>query len=432
MKIVFIGVGTCGDVHPLIALAVGLSKKGHDIRFVSNTRFEQLIRSHNLDFVPVDMDFNSFMESDEAKSYFNARNQPLKAITGIIPLVKSFKPHARQMLEQCVDACEDAEALVSITIVPGFHIAEKKGIPFFNYLPFPMHPTRDFSHPLIASDKNLGGTFNKLSGYFFNHIFWLCLKRFVNDWRKTLILPQIRFPIQYMDKLQTPFLYSFSPTIIPKPKEWEDWQHIIGYMFLEPATSWEPPRYLTEFLDNGPPPLFVGFGSSRLDDKDKMIDIIIPALEKTKQRVIISMGTNVCSDIILPDTMLPIDFVPFHWLFPKTCGIICHGGAGTSSWALKAGKPCLSLPVHSDQLFWASRLSVLGVCPKHIHYNNLTPDNFQQALDELLHDTSMHARCSAFSAIIEKEDGVANAIAIIERYIGNYQKPFAQHDVCAQ
>jgi len=53
---------------------------------------------------------------------------------------------------------------------------------------------------------------------------------------------------------------------------------------LERQVEWQAPQKLTDFLDSGPPPVFVGFGSMNTITPEKLTDIVLRALKLTGQR----------------------------------------------------------------------------------------------------------------------------------------------------
>jgi len=56
--------------------------------------------------------------------------------------------------------------------------------------------------------------------------------------------------------------------------------------------------------------------------------------------------------------------VAHSWLFPRCCCILHHGGAGTMSAALLAGKPQIVVPVSFDQFEHAAAIHKAGLGPK--------------------------------------------------------------------
>ena len=53
---------------------------------------------------------------------------------------------------------------------------------------------------------------------------------------------------------------AISPAVLPRPADWDAAQHLTGYWFL-PQEAWTPPPALEAFLNSGPPPVSIGFGS---------------------------------------------------------------------------------------------------------------------------------------------------------------------------
>ena len=75
-------------------------------------------------------------------------------------------------------------------------------------------------------------------------------------------------------RLKVPYTYMWSPSLIPKPKDWGPEIDISGFVFLDLASSFKPPPELQKFLDDGPPPVYIGFGSIVVDDPDAFTELI--------------------------------------------------------------------------------------------------------------------------------------------------------------
>lgn len=80
--------------------------------------------------------------------------------------------------------------------------------------------------------------------------------------------------------LKVPFTYCWSQALIPKPSDWGDYITISGFFFLSLASSYKPDDALQKFLDAGPPPVYIGFGSITVDDPDAMTKMILEAVKK--------------------------------------------------------------------------------------------------------------------------------------------------------
>jgi sterol 3beta-glucosyltransferase len=67
MKIAILTLGTRGDVQPYAVLGQALKQRGHQVTLSTAKNFEQLVKSYDIDFVPVEADFQELLSSDEGK-----------------------------------------------------------------------------------------------------------------------------------------------------------------------------------------------------------------------------------------------------------------------------------------------------------------------------------------------------------------------------
>ena len=109
-----------------------------------------------------------------------------------------------------------------------------------------------------------------------------------------------------------------------------------------------------------------------------------------------------------------VDSIPYSWLFPRLAAVVHHGGAGTTSAGLRASVPSIVIPFFGDQPFWGQRVSELGVGPPPIPRKKLTVERLAQAIQDTVTDEGMRQRAADLGSIIQAEDGVANAVDIIQ------------------
>jgi sterol 3beta-glucosyltransferase len=61
----------------------------------------------------------------------------------------------------------------------------------------------------------------------FDQVFWHAIAGQINRWRRqTLNLPSTNMDKQEAHKV--PFLYNFSPAIVPPPLDWYEWIRVTG------------------------------------------------------------------------------------------------------------------------------------------------------------------------------------------------------------
>lgn len=66
----------------------------------------------------------------------------------------------------------------------------------------------------------------------FDQVFWKAMSGQVNKWRKE----KLGLRSTTYEKLEihkVPFLYNFSPSIVPSPLDWYEWIHVTGYWFID-------------------------------------------------------------------------------------------------------------------------------------------------------------------------------------------------------
>ncbi|KAI8852788.1 hypothetical protein BC829DRAFT_383798 [Chytridium lagenaria] len=394
MHITCLTIGTRGDVQPYIALCKRLAMDGHTCRIATHLEYKEWIEEHGIEFREVKGNPAELMQCCVDNGMFT--------VSFIRDAAGKFRGWIDELLESAWEACQGTDMLIeSPTAMAGVHIAEKLDIPFFGAFSMPWTRTRAFPHPFAVTERHLG-------------ILWKGTSAQINRWRKKhppIVLGNI-------GEFKIPYLYFFSPSIVPPPSDWHDWIHMTGFWFLdEPEIGWSPPSDLLAFLDGGPPPVYIGFGSIIVPDPDELTRTILAAVEKAGVRAVVSKGWSARMKedggeeevIEFPEFVYAIDKVPHDWLFPRMAGVVHHGGCGTTGAGLRAGVPTAIRPFFGDQFFWADRVQDLGVgCA----IRKLTVDKLASVLTALVSDEKMRGRAELLGSKIRAEDGVGNAAAV--------------------
>jgi sterol 3beta-glucosyltransferase len=333
---------------------------------------------------------------------------------------KETKRAAIAWTETALAACQDMELLLagvggaSLCLA----LAEKLGIPFMPAYVFPFTATRAFPGVLFPpSLARFGGMVNWLSHQAVKQILWQGSRAGDTAARRQVLqIPAAPFfGPQPSDRYPT--LYGFSPTAIPKPADWQN-TVVTGYWFLDAETDWMPPASLTEFLEAGEPPVYIGFGSMGSRNPEATAHLVLQAVEKAGRRAILLSGWGGLRAENVPDSVYLVDSVPHDWLFPRMAAVVHHGGAGTTAAGLRAGIPTTIVPFFGDQGFWGRRVAELGVGTAPIPRKQLTVEKLAQAIQTATTDPVMRQQAANLGAKIRKEDGIANVVAIV-RDIGN-------------
>src|SRR5262249_33784090 len=154
---------------------------------------------------------------------------------------------------------------------------------------------------------------------------------------------------------------------LPVPTDWPSTLHVTGYWFHDLAADWQPPDDLATFLEAGPRPVAIGFGSMVSGDDRTTTAMVLEAVGRAGVRAVLVRGWGGLVRTARQDRshgdVFVIDDVPHDWLFPRLAGVVHHGGSGTTAAGLRAGLPTLAVPFGFDQFLWGRRLRALGVGP---------------------------------------------------------------------
>ena len=170
--------------------------------------------------------------------------------------------------------------------------------------------------------------------------------------------------------------------MIPKPNDWGRHIDVAGFYFLNLASSYTPDPELEAFLRDGPPPVYIGFGSIVVDDPNAMTEMIFEAVKLSGVRALVSKGWGGlgADDLGKPDEVYMLGNVPHDWLFEHVSSVVHHGGAGTTAAGIKAGKPTIVVPFFGDQPFWGAMIARANAGPDPIPYKQLTAEKLAEAI----------------------------------------------------
>ncbi|ODT75731.1 MAG: hypothetical protein ABS76_33290 [Pelagibacterium sp. SCN 64-44] len=412
-RIAIATIGTSGDVRPYLALAIALKNDGHDVVLGTNSDFEGLVTSHGIEFHNLGTNIQTWLQEsrfDKTISQMRIHHFPSLLREGQALVERAAR--ASWTMAQGADAI-----VVNINTSFGIDIAEALNIPVIMTAMQPLNPTREF--PVCAYEvPDLGPTFNKLSYIAMNiQQGYYDLPR--DRVRKELmgLGPRKRGGI-FKDSLgnNLPTLYNFSSIVSPRPRDWPQTAVVTGFWFLDDTSNWAPSPDLLRFLQAGPPPVYIGFGSMPFG-AERNGQLLRSALDMWGGRAIVSRGWGGINLDDLPENVFAVSEAPHDKLFPLVAAVVHHGGAGTTAAGLRAGKPTFTLPQAYDQRYWGRRVRALGCGPAPVRLRTLTPEILARALHELTTNRTMAKNAQSIGKALSDEDGLGTAVTFIDATI---------------
>ena len=418
MRLTLLAAGSRGDIQPMVALGKGLAHAGHAVKLATHETFEPFVRRHGLDFAALPGDPTAMVQSGAGRQLMDAGGNGFKYILSLARLVA---PQLDRYLADAEAACRDAEGIVfSHLMFIGCDLAEKFRVPCCMASPIPLGQTGAFPLPLAPEIPILGKVYNRLSQALPAGFISALLRGPLNRWRTTKLglepLPGSG-PLGRRRQVTLPIFYGFSAAVVPRPADWPSNQQVTGYHFLDDMTGWKPSQELETFLQAGPPPVYIGFGSMTSSDPEADTRLVLDALARTGARALLATGWGGLGDAGMDDRAMAISDAPHDWLFPRMAAVVHHGGAGTTAAGLRAGVPSVVVPFNADQPFWGRQIARIGVGPAPIPKRRLTADTLAAALTIALGDETMRTRAAALGEQIRAEDGISTAIGGIEQVL---------------
>jgi UDP:flavonoid glycosyltransferase YjiC (YdhE family) len=413
-KIVLATIGSLGDMHPKIALGLGLKARGHDVTIAAMEFYRDRIEPLGLGFAPMAPHLDPD-DKELAKDLMDSRKGSEKILREIV------MPNLRPMFDDLMRAVDGADLLVSGEITYAVKsVVEKTGIKwvstslqpgtFFSaYDPF-VPPTAEWLEHL----RFLGPTFHRgLFGLLLWSIghWWAPYK----DFRRELGLSEDHDPLisdKFSDVLH---LAMFSRVLGAPQPDWPASTVQTGFCFYDGANDIQKmPEGLTEFLDSGDPPIVFTLGSAAVMDARDFFEQSGEASRRLGRRAVLLYGTYSDAPKVLGGDIVGFDYAPYSQVFPRAACVVHQGGVGTTGQALRAGVPQLIVPFAHDQPDNAARCRRAGVA-EVIPRDDYNADAAAKKLEQILTVESYRVRAKEAAGIVNSEGGTDAACDAIER-----------------
>ena len=361
MRVLLSVVGTRGDVQPVLALAVRVRERGHDVRLCIPPNF--IAWAAELGFAATSVGIEMRAPRPGAA--------PVTPIPDLIADQFDSIGPAAQHCDVILGANAHQYAAPSI--------AELRDIPYINAL---------YAPTALPQEDNVRA-WNERA------------RERVNANRARLGLPPVDDVLRHI-VTDHPWLAT-DPALAPAPTFGGARLVQTGAWFLEDARPL--PADVARFLDAGEPPIYFGFGSMPVAERTS--PLIIEAARATGRRAIVSRGWGGLELNDNASDCIAVEDVNHQALFGRMAMIVHHGGAGTTHAAARAGAPQVIVPMFGDQPFWASRVRELGMGTS-VPMAELTVDRLVSALEEAS-DALVAKRATALARRIATDGAIVAA-----------------------
>ncbi|MCH7724891.1 MAG: glycosyltransferase [Planctomycetes bacterium] len=263
MRFLLTTIGTVGDINGFLGVGDYLRKRGHDVTFITNPRYEGLVKKVGVDFIPVgdEAELTEFL--DHPDFYKNSKGWKLC----LQPLFLS--PMKQQYEIVTENYVPNETVVVGSCWAFGARIAhEKLGVPMATIHLETQNVRSLCQTPLMPPPmvmRDWVPRFAKRIQYWIADR-WFIDPRLVsatNEFRQSLGLPPVKRLLNGWWNSPQRIIGLYPDWFYPPQPDWPTQMVLTGFSNWDQAGATETPRELDEFLAEGTPPIvfYVGLNN---------------------------------------------------------------------------------------------------------------------------------------------------------------------------
>jgi UDP:flavonoid glycosyltransferase YjiC (YdhE family) len=410
-RIVIATIGSLGDLHPCIALALELKRRGHRVTMATTEHYRGKVEELGIEFYslrpnwdPTDRDL--IRQCEELKRGLEVLYRKL------------LLPELRGTYDDLISVAASADLMIASELVYAAPlVAEKLGLRWVSEI---LSPLSFFSSHDPSLLVNLPSLIHLRKAGWRTYRMGLNLGRLatrhwsnpVRDLRRQLGLRADCDPI-FRDKYSPDLVLALFSRWLAEPQaDWPPQTVQPGFVYFDrqqadDAASAE----LTAFLAAGDAPIVFTQGSTAVHNAGDFYEVSLEAARQLGRRAVL-LGAKTSPRVHGTD-ILVLPYAPYSQIFPYGVVNVHQGGSGTTGQALRAGRPMLVVPYGWDQPDNAARIERLGT-GLHVSRNRYSLKTATGALQRLLSELHFANRAREIGEQMREEDGLALACDSIE------------------
>jgi rhamnosyltransferase subunit B len=417
-KILITTMGSLGDLHPVLALAIELQRRGHSLTIAATPFYREKVEKYGIACLPLRPDFDPTSGGMIARCQ-NVRRGPEILIRELI------LPHLQDTYTDLLAAARQTDLMVAGELVFAAPlVAEKLNL---RWASATLSPTSFLS----AHDPSVLTPMPELmllrkAGLGINRAILNLSRVILQSWwrpirelRRAGGLSPGRDPL--MDDKFAPELglALFSRWMAQPQPDWPPQVIQPGFVFFDRRhVHDEEEKKAASFLDapdlRTDPPIVFTQGSTAVHFPGEFYKVSVEAAQRIGRRAIL-IGANP-DDVPASAGLLAVRYAPYSEVFPRAVVIVHQGGSGTTGQAMHAGRPQLFVPFGWDQPDNAARMVRLGTALS-LSRKRYSPARAASALQRLISEPHFQERAAFVQKEMQAEDGLSSACNALEELL---------------
>jgi rhamnosyltransferase subunit B len=404
-------LGSAGDVHPVIAIALAMQARGHRATILTNPYFQEQIQGLGIGFLPVGT-------KDMAEQLLNNPDlwHPRRGFHVIAE--KVMLPSIQPIYNAIAQNAKPGAIVAASGISFGARIAhDKLGVPLATVHLQPSLMRSEFDSGMFGNVRISASQPRWFKKAIFGFVDWIAVDRKlrvpINQFRAGLGLSPIDHVLR--DWLHSPQLVIglFPEWFAPRQPDWPRNLHCVGFVLWDAACHAEVPPEAEEFLTAGDPPVIFTPGSAAAT-LHRFFDESVKAVKNLGIRAM--MVTNFPEQLPreLPSKVKQFGYLPFSEVLPRAAMLVYHGGIGTMAQTIKAGVPHLVVPNGHDQFDNGFRIEKLKL-GRSIPATKYNASKVEQSIRTLLSDSTLKGHSADYATRIDSQASLTRVCELLEQ-----------------
>jgi vancomycin aglycone glucosyltransferase len=405
--------GSRGDVHPMLALALALGRRGHQVVLAGPPDFADDARRAEVDFRPMGRSMTQYLAD-------NSRDIGVNMVRFALRIKPILASEVAAQFAVLTELAAESDVVVGASLAfAARSCAEASGKPY-TFIAFAPEtfPSRHHPSPGVRW-QGQPRLLNRLGWWLARRLDNWMLREALDGGRAQLGLPPLEDVLDHVVPARLSLLAT-DEELAPSPSDVP--------LAAPPTGAWLLPDQLElsdeveRFLSAGPPPVYFGFGSMPDARSERTRGVLVKTVRALGCRAIVFSGAAGIGGVDLGPSILSVGPLPHDRLFPRVALAVHHGGSGTCARVARAGIPQVIVPHVLDQFPFAHRLYRRGLAAKPLWKARIGSRALIARIGAALDDTGMRERAAAVGRALRGRDGVEQAVEILtgrERVAGS-------------